>query len=255
MDVTFKDVGGSRVGFIIGNDIKDTGGNRVGFIIGNDIKDSGGTRIGYLNGTDFKDAAGNRVGFINGTDIKDVNGNRVGYPETSASDIQMCAAGLLLFNLGYAYSSSETSSYRGSTSRSSDGDTSDFWGTVFVILKGTAFVVIHLWRFLKAPFVQIFGIKSGETAFRGEWWATCFRALIYGFPLYGFPISLLFEGGLSGMDLVITVLVSGVLALFWVLLPMVIVSIRRVRDAGRDWWWALIPLVNVVICGFFPSKN
>jgi uncharacterized membrane protein YhaH (DUF805 family) len=36
---------------------------------------------------------------------------------------------------------------------------------------------------------------------------------------------------------------------------MVFVSIRRVHDAGRDWWWALIPLVNVVICGFFPSKT
>jgi hypothetical protein len=251
MDVTFKDAGGSRVGFIIGDDVKDTGGNRVGFIIGNDIKDSGGTRIGYLNGTDFKDAAGNRVGFINGTDIKDVNGNRVGYPETSASDIQMCAAGLLLFNLGYAASSSnETSSYRGSTSSSSQGEESNF----VIVLKTIAFLLIHLWYFLKAPFVQISGIKDGETAFRGEWWATCLRALTYGFLFYGFPISLLAEGGSLDMEFILVIFGFGAIALFWVLLPMVFVSIRRVRDAGIPWWWALIPLANFVICGFFPTK-
>ena len=248
MDVTFKDAGGNRVGFIIGNDIKDTGGNRVGFIIGNDIKDSGGTRIGYLNGTDFKDAAGNRVGFINGNDIKDTNGNRVGYPETSASDIQMCAAGLLLLNLGYTYSSSETSSYSSSTSSSSGREEITGWMIV-------GFLFIHFWRFLKAPFVQISGIKSGETAFRGEWWATCFRALTYGFLFYGFPISLLADGGSLDMEFILAIFVLGAIALFWVLLPIVIVSIRRVRDAGMSWWWALIPLVNVVICGFFPSKN
>ena len=114
MDITFKDVGGNRVGFIIGNDVKDTGGNRVGFINGNDIKDSGGNRIGYLNGNDFKDTFGNRVGFINGNDIKDNYGNRVGYAEVSASDIQMCAAGLLLLNLGSDSTNSTTSSYNDS---------------------------------------------------------------------------------------------------------------------------------------------
>jgi len=158
----------------------------------------------------------------------------------------MCAAGLLLLNLGYTYSSSETSSYSSSTSSSSGRQEITGWMIV-------GFLFIHFWRFLKAPFVQISGI--GETAFRGEWWATCIRALTYGFVFYIIPIEFLVEGWELDMYFVLGGLVLVAIALFWVLLPMVLVSIRRVRDAGRAWWWALIPLVNIVICGFFPTKT
>jgi hypothetical protein len=99
MDIEFRNAGGSRVGFITGNDIKDWNGNRVGMIVGNDIKDSYGNRVGALYGSDIKDSNGNRVGMIIGNDIKDTYGNRVGYPESGASQIEMAAAGLILFRL------------------------------------------------------------------------------------------------------------------------------------------------------------
>jgi hypothetical protein len=99
MDIEFRNVSGSRVGFISGNDIKDWNGNRVGMIVGNDIKDSYGNRVGALNGSDIKDSYGNRVGMIVGNDIKDTYGNRVGYPESGASQLEMAAAGLILFRL------------------------------------------------------------------------------------------------------------------------------------------------------------
>jgi len=110
MDIEFRSVSGSRVGFIIGNDIKDTNGNRVGMIVGNDIKDSYGNRVGILNGSDIKDISGNRVGMIIGNDIKDTYGNRVGYPISGASQLEMAAAGLLLFNLKHEVATGSPSS-------------------------------------------------------------------------------------------------------------------------------------------------
>jgi len=83
MDIEFRNVSGSKVGLIIGADIKDSYGNKVGMIVGNDIKD----------------IYGNRVGMIIGNDIKDTYGNRVGYPISVASQMEMAAAGLLLFGL------------------------------------------------------------------------------------------------------------------------------------------------------------
>ena len=56
-------------------------------------------RVGALYGSDIKDSNGNRVGMIIGNDIKDTYGNRVGYPESGASQIEMAAAGLILFRL------------------------------------------------------------------------------------------------------------------------------------------------------------
>jgi hypothetical protein len=109
MDIEFRNASGSRVGFIIGNDIKDTNGNRVGMIVGNDIKDSYGNRVGILNGSDIKDINGNRVGMIIGNDIKDTYGNRVGYPISGASQMEMAAAGLLLFGLKPAEDSANSS--------------------------------------------------------------------------------------------------------------------------------------------------
>jgi hypothetical protein len=109
MDIEFRDAGGSRVGFIIGSDIKDSNGNRVGMIVGNDIKDSYGNRIN-LDGSDIKDSYGNRVGIIIGDDIKDVYGNRVGYAIGGASEMEKAAAGLLLFGLKPAVTTSSSSS-------------------------------------------------------------------------------------------------------------------------------------------------
>jgi len=108
MDINFKDIHGNRVGYINGNDIKDNYGNRVGMIVGDDIKDNYGNRAGMLSGNDVKDNYGNRVAMIIGSDIKDNYGNRIGYPVESASNKEIAAAALLLFNLASSSVSSNS---------------------------------------------------------------------------------------------------------------------------------------------------
>ena len=99
MEIEFRDVKGCRVGFIIGTDVKNNYGNRVGYISGNEIRTTNGNRAGINNGSYIKDNYGNRVGYINGSEIRDIYGNKVGYPLNIASEIEMAAAALLLFDL------------------------------------------------------------------------------------------------------------------------------------------------------------
>jgi len=236
-NIYFKNVYGTRVGWICGNDVKDSSGNRVGWINGENIMDSGGNRIGFLNGNDFKDSYGNRVGFIIGSDIKDTNGNRVGYPEASASNIEMCAAGLLLLDLEYdSGSSSRTSSYSGSSSGKSEL-------TGWAIL---AFLILAFWHFLKGPFVAF--SLLGETSARKEWWGTCVRSILLGF-LFTMILVMAFSG-VGG----VAVSIAGIFCLAFMILPIIAVSIRRMHDIGKSGWWSLIPLVNFVMCGFFKGK-
>ena len=113
MDVEFRDINGNRVGIIIGTDVKDNYGNRVGYISGNEIRTTNGKKAGINNGNDIRDNYGNRIGYLNGNEIRDTYGNKVGYPVSSASEIEMVAAALLLFNL-----TAETTT-SGSTQRTS----------------------------------------------------------------------------------------------------------------------------------------
>jgi len=238
METYFKNASGGQVGWISGNDVKNNGGNRVGIINGNDIKDSGGNRIGSLNGNDIKDTYGNRVGYISGSDIKDTYGNRVGYAESGASNIEMCAAGLLLLDLE-SNSGRRISSYSGSSSGTSGESGGSGWDIIGLLLFG-------LWHFIKGPFVAFSLIK--EPATRKEWWGTFVRSLLLGL-LFSFILGTLFGslGGNSGFVIAI------LFCLVFMILPIVVVSIRRMHDMGKSGWWVLIPIVSIVMCGFYPS--
>jgi len=81
------------------------------------------------------------------------------------------------------------------------------------------------------------------TANRKEWWGTLGRMflLALGFAIIG--------GGL-GVGNTAMLIVAGIS-----LIPIILVSIRRMHDTGRRGWWILIPFVNFVMCGFFTGKT
>jgi len=234
MDIEFRNVNGERVGFIIGTDVKDSSGNRVGYINGNEVRDSGGNRAGMYRGNDIIDNYGNRIGFINGNEIRDTHGNRIGYPINDASQIEIVAAALLLFNLEPAVA---TSSPTRSSSSSGNG------GFSFV-----GFFLFALWHFVKGPFVAFSLI--GEAATRKKWWGTFTRSFFL-MLLFMCVIAALPWWWLSGNKGNIIFLILFAFGM----LPIIAVSIRRMHDIGKRGWWILIPLVNFVMCGFFPSKT
>jgi len=249
MEVYFKDTYGNRVGYISGEDIKDTYGNRVGYINGNDIKDSAGNRVGYLNGNDFKDTYGDRVGYINGGDIKDTYGERVGYAEGSASNIEMCAAGLLLFNLKAVSTPRATTYSRPSYSGSDDGG-----GFAIVAL-----ILLGIWKIIKKIFfLFVWHFGDGGFDFKGEstrseWWKKCLLGLLavfLGFLIVGG----LATGFLSKVPAVIPVLIIFI-ALCVLFVPFVAVSVRRMHDLGKSGWWILVPIYGLILCGFVAGKN
>jgi uncharacterized membrane protein YhaH (DUF805 family) len=228
MDIYFRDNSGSRIGFIIGTDIKDNSGSRVGYIEGDSIKDNSGSRVGYIEGSNFKDIYGAKVGFIEGNNIKDIYGARVGYPESNASNIEMCAAGLLLFGLRAAEAQQTTSSYE----RPKDPETGWEW-------------FLFILAFFLKPFFELSYINK-YTATRGNYWRTLFCTFVY----YGVGGAIIANTVNSTVGVVIAILVILVLTL-----PIVFVSIRRMHDINKQWWWILIPLVNFVMCGFFPGED
>jgi TM2 domain-containing membrane protein YozV len=156
MSIYFKDTYGNRVGYINGDDIWNNNGGKVGYINGSEIRSTSGSRLGMLNGSDIKDTYGNRVGYINGSDIKDTYGNRVGYPEASASDIEMAAAALLLFDLEPATDSSSPRGYSGSGGGSGETD----WAAIAGAILAAAF--IGAFYLFKGIFKCIFLTKGGR---------------------------------------------------------------------------------------------
>ena len=223
MDIYFRDGSGSRVGFIIGTDIKDNSGSRVGYIEGDNIKDNSGSRIGYIEGNNFKDNYGKRVGYIESNNIKDTYGTRIGYPENNASNIEMCAAALLLFGLEAAPQTTHSSPPRPET--------------------GWEWFVFILSYFLK-PFFELSYLKK-YTATRGNYWRTLFCTYVY-YLVGGMIIA---QSVKSTVGVIISIIVILILSL-----PIVFVSIRRMHDIGKSGWWNFIPIVGFFMCGFFPRK-
>ena len=230
MDIYFKDSSGNRVGFVIGTDIKDNSGNRVGYIEGDTIKDNSGSRVGYIEGSSFKDNYGARVGYIEGNNIKDIYGARIGYPETDASSIEMCAAAFLLFGLEVAQ---QTTRQAPPSRKKPDSD--DVFGWILYVIVGIILFVLPAY---------INNIKYFKyTAARKEFWGTLGR--LFGFTMILAFIGLLGElGGIGGS------IYGGLMAV-----PIILVSIRRMRDIGKPWWWILIPIVNFFMCAFVPGKD
>ena len=229
MDVEFRNTNGERVGFIIGSDVKDNYGNRVGYIIdGKEVRDTHGNRAGIYNGSDIRDNYGNRIGYLNGNEIRDNYGNRVGYPTTSASEIEKVAAAFLLFGLTAETASNQTATQSPEREKP----------------KG-------IWAFLAFIFLPFFELRySKYPATRMEWWGTLVRMFVFFFV---FALLLNFIG-VSRSNNAIVQLVSILLMIGLPMTPIIVVSIRRMRDIGKAWWWILIPLVNFVMCGFFPGK-
>jgi hypothetical protein len=223
MDIFFKDNSGNRVGFINSENIKDIEGNRIGFINDNDIKDNSGKRIGFLNGQDFKDNFGNRVGYINGNEIKDTHGNRIGYAESDASHIEMCAAAFLLFGLE-AEETQQGANLQERPKRKKPEGLIEWAGTII--------------GWLIFPFIDNISFFK-YNASRKEWWGTVGRMFLLMMLLF------LIGFGKSNNGMIIVMLIISI--------PIILVSLRRMRDIGKPWWWILIPFANFVMCGFFPG--
>jgi uncharacterized membrane protein YhaH (DUF805 family) len=233
MDIYFRDSSGSRIGSVIGTDIKDNSGSRVGFIEGDSIKDNGGSRVGYIEGSNFKDNYGTRVGYIEGNNIKDTYGNSVGCPESSASNIEMCAAGLLLFGLEATQQTTRQTKRPSAPSRQKpDG-----------LFAWIVFIIVGIILFILPAFVD--NIKYFKyTATRKEYWGTLGR-------LFGFSMILTFIGAMGAIGKSY----GGYIYMALMIIPIILVSIRRMHDLGRNGWWQLIPIVGFIMCAFFPSKT
>ena len=227
MDIFFKDNSGNRLGYISGENVKDNGGSRIGYISGESVKDNGGRRIGYISGNDIKSDYGARVGYINGNDIKDTRGNRIGYVDGNASNIEMCAAGLLLFGL-----KAEEPRQKSSTRQSPAGPESGWEWCFFILL------------FFLRPFLEL-GYLNKYTATRGNYWRTLVCTCIY----YIVGVWLITNATKITVGGVISTIVFLILSL-----PIIFVSIRRMHDIGKSGWWNLIPVAGFFMCAFFPGK-
>jgi len=246
METEFRNTGGERVGYIIGNDVKDSYGNRVGYINGNEIRDSSGNRAGLYDGNDIKDNYGNRLGYINGNEIRDIYGNKVGYPLTNASKIEIIAAALLLFKL------EPTSASRGTSHSSSSESDGGGWIAIAAMILIGVFAVIKKIFFL---FIQHF--SDGAFDFNGrstrkEWWVKCLLGLLVIFLSFLILGGILF-GIFPRLPVVIQLIIlsAGILL---VMVPMVAISVRRMHDMGKRGWWILVPVYGFILCGFFPGK-
>ncbi|GHT22895.1 hypothetical protein AGMMS4957_13710 [Bacteroidia bacterium] len=119
MDI--KNISGSRVGFVEGDNIKDNYGNKIGYVDGNQIRDAYGQKVGYIDGENYiMNTSGNRLAYVDGENyIKDISGSRLGFLDGGGTKLQKCAAGLVLLGI-LAYSNDSGSSYSSSGSGSSE---------------------------------------------------------------------------------------------------------------------------------------
>jgi uncharacterized membrane protein YhaH (DUF805 family) len=176
--------------------------------------------------------------------IFNTNGSQVGEFWTEPKSYSGCISDLETEEGSSSYSSDDepTPSYSQSVvgrALGEDGGPS-FWTIV-------ALFFLAFWSYIKGPFVALSSI--GETAYRKEWWGTVVRT-----TLLSFLFILIFVGIFADKNEVVFLVIFMILFLGFFMLPIIVVSIRRARDAGMQWWLALIPGVNIIVCGFFPSK-
>jgi len=220
--------------------------------------DSGsGYRVGLIKNGKIYNESGERClghvasGQIYNTEYYNDNA-RVGYVK-GGDDIFSGAAGLLRLNDKLTAVESKAQ-----TATESDTHDDDSWFGKLKYddrwwVKLIFHIIVLLGHFFKGPFVEFRWIHL--EADRKEWWITCIRSVFLSFVFFfvvGLVVFSIFDesGIVQGIVAVVFVLT---LAAFGVL-PIIFVSIRRMHDIGKSGWWIIAPLVNFVMCGFFPGK-
>ena len=90
--------------------------------------------------------------------------------------------------------------------------------------------------------------------FNFEWNAT--RKNFWMFNLLAFVIFFIIGFGQElsiGSALSFWVITEIVLTLAF-LIPNIAINKARLNDAGWSGWWMLLPLLNIIVMGFFPTK-
>jgi len=101
-------------------------------------------------------------------------------------------------------------------------------------------------EFLNKYFVEICLKKFADfrgRARRKEYWmfTLCTVILLVGIDVLGIILS-----GLSPSLGDIFMVLVGICILI-VILPSIAISVRRVHDCGKDWWYILIPIYNLIL--------
>ena len=200
------------------SDLKNKYGEFVYRIEGDHINDTYGNWLYTVVGDHINDSHGNWLYTIVNEDLFDTHGNKIGAMEDFADIVPLPKN-----------AESSTTSISGKRPN----------GYMPVGCFGWAISIIF---FLFTPFyVNIRYFK--EDANRKEWWGTLCKMFLLLFVM----------AFLTGGDAVLPgSIMDYVLPMVFILL--ILVSIRRIRDTGKPWWWVLIPGVNLVMCAFFPGK-
>ena len=210
-----------------------------------EIWDVANSRTVYrIDDNEIWDIANNRIAYhIDGNEIWDVAKGKMAY-RIDGNEIWDTAESRTVYRIDgnevWDVAKSRTA-YTISSGNSSPDPSIDIGMVREIGNKGSNFI---LYRLFLNPFVDIF-LKFRYTATRWEWWSTLLRMIILFF-IIAFGGAILGSRNTESLLLVMMIIP---------LIPIPFVSIRRMRDIGRPWWWILVPVVGFVMCGFFPSKD
>ena len=90
--------------------------------------------------------------------------------------------------------------------------------------------------------------------FNFEWNAT--RKNFWMFTLFVLIISTLItaaQGVAVGPVLTFWIIVNLIFSLA-LIIPNIAINKARLNDAGWSGWWMLLPILNIIVMGFFPTK-
>ena len=195
-------------------DLRNKYGDVVYRIEGDRINDMYGNWLYTIVGNRINDTYGNWKYNIVNEYLFDTSGNRIGEMKNLADILPSPK------NTG----SSSASSGSGRTSKIRGKPTGTF-GWIFFIIIWVIFPFYENIRYFK------------DDATRKDYWGTLIRMFLLIMLLF---IPFKYPGEIVGAVIAI--------------ITITLVSLRRMRDIGKSWWWILIPFANFIMCGFFPSK-
>jgi hypothetical protein len=203
-------------------DIRNKYGDVVYRIEGDRIIDIYGNWKYEIRGEYIFDTYGNRKFEIRDEWIFDANGNRLGEMKN-----------LVDFLNPSGDSSNSTSTARQHRPQTEKPEGFGGW-VVFILVLAIS------------PYIELFaaGFWTYYTAMRSDWWRTLGCTILFAI------ISAIIVFGIAGSSSV----TSSVVWIVLTLLPLIVVTFSRVRDAGKPWWLALIPGANIIVSAFFPSE-